>query len=50
MSVIGGSTLTISGYGFKPDAVVGINNADCPVSSVTADEIKCTVPHSVSIN
>ena len=46
----GGMTLTISGYGFKQDADVTINSAECKVMSVMADEITCTVPHSVSIH
>jgi hypothetical protein len=44
VSVLGGTTLTISGLGFRPSVKVAIGGVDAPVVTVSSTELQVTAP------
>ncbi|XP_012942613.1 fibrocystin-L [Aplysia californica] len=47
-SVEGGTTLTITGFGFTPDAEVKVDNSDCTILTSGESEITCRTPRAAS--
>uniref|UniRef100_A0A8C4T925 PKHD1 like 1 n=1 Tax=Erpetoichthys calabaricus TaxID=27687 RepID=A0A8C4T925_ERPCA len=43
-TLICGTVLTISGYGFSENSAISINNKLCPVLSVNLNSLQCTTP------
>lgn len=41
---VGGSNLTVFGYGFASDTVVTIGNASCDIIDVDLNNLRCRVP------
>ena len=48
LHVLGGTELTIGGFGFTPDVVVQLGGANCDILTRSESQIICKTPRAVS--